>query len=372
MTYPQGGTAVLSVQWRLYPGGPAVDVTGLQITITPLGGGAPTVGPTSVGVVHQATGLYAYSWGVPEGQAVGDYTVLWTATDSENDAVQASETIAVTAATVPGSAGPCDWDIDPDALGLCSDWSTYSEAVQSSAIHLSTMFLWAATGRRYGVCPITVRPSQTRYEDPAYRSYPVWPGQDPAVSGPYLFAGTWRNCGCGAGCCCGPTCAIVLRGPVASVTEVLVDGVEVPSSAYRVDVTGGAYYLVRLDGTCWPTCQNFQSAQDAAGAFVVTYEIGLPLPPVLEVAAGMLACEYAKGLTGGACKLPAKMTRLSRQGVEVEVEPPSPEDGRTGIREVDDVVAMLNPNRRQRPPVLLSPDLPESCDRMTVVHPGAA
>jgi hypothetical protein len=85
----------------------------------------------------------------------------------------------------------------------------------------------------------------------------------------------------------------------------------------------------------------------------------------------MLACEYAKSLNGGACKLPAKMTRLSRQGVEVEVSSPDPIDGRTGIREVDDVIAALNPSRRQAPPLLLSPDIPGACDRMTVVPAGS-
>lgn len=267
---------------------------------------------------------------------------------------------------------PCDWDVDPSELGVCADWGDYPAPVQAAALHLATLFLWAATGRRYGPCPISVRPAQSEFETQSYRAYPVWPGQDPAVSGPYLFGGVWRNCGCGTGCCCRPMCSIVLRGPVASVTEILVDGEEVPSDAYRVDATQGAYHLVRLDGTCWPTCQDFQAAEDAAGAFLVTYEIGLPLPPALELAAAILACEYAKSLTGGICKLPAKMTRLSRQGVEVEVEAPSPEDGRTGIKDVDDVVAALNPNGRQALPVLLSPDLPEACDRVTVVHPGGS
>jgi hypothetical protein len=239
-------------------------------------------------------------------------------------------------------------------------------------MHLATLFLWAATGRQYGPCPLTIRPAQDKMEPDAYRTYSVWPGQDPAVSGPYLFAGVWRNCGCGGGCCCQPMCSVVLRGPVAGIVEVLVDGEEVPSDAYRVDATAGAYHLVRLDGQCWPTCQTFTAAEDAAGAFAVTYLYGRELPEALEVAAALLACEYAKGLTGGACKLPARMTRLSRQGVEVEVTPPEPDGLLTGIREVDAVIAALNPGKRQGPPVLLSLDLPELCDRTTVVQAGGS
>lgn len=276
---------------------------------------------------------------------------------------------------------PCSWDfVDPTELGVCSGWAGYSQATRDSALWLASTWLWARTGRQYGPCPVTIRPAQDHYEDPAYRAYPVWPGVNGGggngsfLSGPVpvLDAGTWRNCGCGPRCCCRPECAIVLRGPVASVSEVLVDGVEVPSSAYRVDVTQGSYWLIRLDGTCWPTCQDFQAAEDAAGAFAVTYERGRELPEALKLATAILACEYAKSLTGGDCQLPAKMTRLSRQGVEVEVEPPAPEEGRTGIRLVDDVVSALNPSKRQRPPVLLSPDLPEMCDRRTVIGPGGS
>jgi hypothetical protein len=89
------------------------------------------------------------------------------------------------------------------------------------------------------------------------------------------------------------------------------------------------------------------------------------------VAAAMLACEYASALAGGPCKLPAKMTRLSRQGVEVELEPPAPDDGKTGIREVDDVISSLNPGRRASPPSILSLDDPTWCDRITVVPAGS-
>lgn len=272
-------------------------------------------------------------------------------------------------------SAPCAWDVDPGALGVCSGWADHPEPVQAAALALATNFLWAHTGRRFGVCPIEVRPAQDQFLDPAYRAYPVWPGQSFGGGGsapmPFLDAGVWRNCGCGSRCCCRPECAVILRGPVHSISEVTVDGAVIPSSDYRVDVTSGTYWLVRLDGVCWPTCQDFQAAEDAEGAFLVAYERGQELPDALEVATAILACEYAKGMTGGACRLPSKMTRLSRQGVDLEVEPPAPDEGRTGIREVDDVISSLNPGKRARPPVLLSPDLPESCDRMTVIGPGS-
>jgi len=270
---------------------------------------------------------------------------------------------------------PCDWDVDPEALGVCSTWDDYPPELQATALNLATLFLWAATGRRFGVCLLTVRPNQTHRGDLAYQTFEVIPGTQVGLGvpgGPFLFGGRWFNAGCASACCGNRACAIVLRGPVASVDEVMIGDEEVPSSAYRVDVTDGTYLLVRIDGECWPTCQNFTASPGEDGAFEVTYGIGRALPPALAVAAALLACEYASGLSGGACRLPAKMTRLSRQGVEVEVASPDPDDGTTGIREVDDVITALNPSRRQRPPVLLSPDLPENCDRVTVIAAGGS
>ena len=268
-------------------------------------------------------------------------------------------------------AAPCDWDVDPTEV--CSAWADYSEQAQETALQLATLYLWANTGRRFGLCPITIRPSQSRWSPVAYQAFPVWPGQETSGPvGPFLFGGRWFNAGCGTACCGNRACAIVLRGPVASIDEVLVDGEVVPSSAYRVDITDGTYLLVRTDGLCWPVCQNVTRETDEEDTFEVSYVIGSVPPPALLTAAGLLACEYAKGISGGACRLPARMTRLTRQGVEVEVEPPSPDEGRTGIREVDDIIAALNPSGRQRPPLLLSPDLPENCDRMTVIPVGGS
>jgi hypothetical protein len=270
-------------------------------------------------------------------------------------------------------AAPCDWDIDPEALGVCDDWATLPLERQETALALASSYLWAATGRRYGVCPVSVRPSQSRRTEILYQDYAVAPGMAGlgVPGGPFLFGGRWFNAGCASACCGNSACAVVLRGPVASVDEVSVGDEIVPASAYRVDVTGGVYLLVRTDGECWPACQDFTAEEGEPGSFVVTYGLGLALPLALQVAAAMLACEYSKAISGGPCKLPSKMTRLSRQGVEVELEPADATGESTGIREVDQVVAMLNPGGRTSPPLLFSPDLPENCDRMTVIGAGS-
>lgn len=272
-------------------------------------------------------------------------------------------------------AEPCTWDVDPEALGVCSTWDEYPPELQDNALAMATLYLWGATGRQYGPCPLVVRPNQsTRGGEVLYQTFAVVSGSQSGLGfpgGPFLFGGRWFNSGCASACCGNSACAIVLRGPVASVDEVMIGGDVIPPSAYRVDITGGVYLLVRTDGECWPTCQDFTADEGEEGSFTVAYQIGRALPVALQVAAALLACEYAKGLTGGPCKLPAKMTRLSRQGVEVELDSPDSDDGKTGIREVDDVITALNPTKRQSPPVLLSLDLPEACDRVTVWAGGS-
>jgi hypothetical protein len=270
-------------------------------------------------------------------------------------------------------AAPCEWDVDPVALGVCDTWADLPAERKVTAMALASSYLWAVTGRQFGVCPVTIRPSQSARGELVYQDFPVMPGvQGLGVpGGPFLFGGRWFNSGCASACCGSSACAIVLRGPVASVDEVLATGEVIEPSAYRVDITSGVYLLVRVDGECWPMCQNFTADEGEPGSFSVTYGLGLPLPLALQIATAMLACEYAKALAGGACKLPSKMTRLSRQGVEVELEAPDADSGATGIREVDQVVATLNPSKRQRPPLVLSLDLPESCDRATVIGAGS-
>jgi hypothetical protein len=267
---------------------------------------------------------------------------------------------------------PCAWDVVvPSAL--CADWDARPQQIKDAALWLASGYLWAGTGRQYGPCPVTVRPLQSNYLDPAYRAYPVWPGHDPGVAPyPYLFAGNWFNAGCGSRCCSSRSCDVVLRGPLTEIDEVLVNGEVVPASSYRVDYATGAYRLVRTDGQCWPTCQTIEAEHDEPGAFAVTYLYGREVPEVLAIATAALACQYGKLLGGGACALPARMTRLSRQGVEVEVAPADPAEGLTGIKLVDDVISLLNPSKRRSPPVVLSPDLQEACDRWTIIPAGGS
>jgi hypothetical protein len=264
---------------------------------------------------------------------------------------------------------PCSWDVTCEA---CPDFQAWDQPTRDNALWLASTYLWAATGRRFGTCPVTVHPQQDRKGAPiAYQDFAVMPGAQGlgVPGGPYLFGGRWFNSGCATACCGANACAVVLRGPVAEVTEVVVGDEVISPEAYRVDITGGVYLLVRTDGSCWPVCNS-----GAPGEFEVTYQVGTPIPEALAVATAILACEYGQFLAGGACRLPASMTRLSRQGVEVEIDSGQSRDRLgnagaallTGIREVDTVVLALNPTGRQGAGVVMSPDMPGNCDRVVL------
>jgi len=142
------------------------------------------------------------------------------------------------------------------------------------------------------------------------------------------------------------------------VSSVVVDGVEVPADAYRVD---NGSLLVRQDGECWPRCQDFNlsgTAPDDENTFFVTYQRGMPVPMAGQIAAGLLACDFAKSCATG-CKLPGNLASLTRQGVEVTVADPTQDvnEGLTGIPQVDQWIRAVNPAKRTGRARVYSPDV---------------
>lgn len=272
--------------------------------------------------------------------------------------------------SVPGAEGYCGWNVEP--AGLCSNWATLTEAQQNTAMRIATSVMWAATGRRFGPCQLTLRPCQSKEWAEQYRAYPAWwTGGSNGSAGffPVLYAGEWTNCGCGVGCCCRPHCEIILPGPVASIVEVMVHGEVVPSTDYRVDVAEGSWRLVRMSGGCWPTCQNLNELADGAHAFAVTYTRGTAVPQSVLDATGLLACEFGKQLAGADCGLPPRLQSMTRQGVTAEfiVNEIDVNTFQTGINLVDMVIRAQNPSRRTRPPLIISPDDQYAQDRITKI-----
>jgi hypothetical protein len=177
---------------------------------------------------------------------------------------------------------------------------------------------------------------------------------------PYVDAGIWRNCGCTGGCNCRARCEVPFSSAVARVVEVRIDGLLLDPTAYRLDSYRGTPVLVRTDGDCWPTCQDMELDADEVGAFVIVYQPGELLPVAGQIAAGLLACEFAKDCVGAACALPQQLQSLSRNGIEVQVVDPATflESGLTGIANVDRWIRSVNPRARIGRSWVYSPDVP--------------
>jgi hypothetical protein len=250
---------------------------------------------------------------------------------------------------------PCNWDVD---TSCCTEWDTYSTELQTAAAEYGSLVLWAATGRRFGLCERTVRPCGRSLTHPMADGY-YW---SDGTWMPYIFNGLWRNCaGCGAsfGCCsCEPACQVWLPGPVYSIpaTGVTVGADIIPVDAWRVD---NGQWLVRTDGECWPECQDYNT--DSGDTFFqVTYFKGLVVPSVLLRAAGELACEWARGCSGADCRLPQRVTSLTRQGMSVSMVDLDTllAHGLTGVATVDQVIRQFNPYGLPSKMSIASPDWP--------------
>lgn len=246
----------------------------------------------------------------------------------------------------------CAWSVD---TGCCPIWGDLDETDQLRATQWATDVMWAATGRQFGVCPITVRPCFNE----TYNGLGVW--WNDGSFWPYIFNGVWYNagCGCTGRCCCEPLpfTQAWLPGPVAGVSEVRVDGVVIDPMTYRVD---DAQWLVRQDGGRWPICQDYNRALGLEGTWSVTYFRGTPAPPSVLAAAGTLACEYAKACKGGECRLPGRVSSIIRQGVSIQMVDVDAllKMGYTGLTEVDQIIRSYNPAGLTHRLRVLSPDIP--------------
>ena len=264
---------------------------------------------------------------------------------------------------------PCNLTVD---VSCCEDWDTFDPDLQQAAAEYGALMIWASTGRRFSVCQRTVRPCSRECSSCMGGAGYYW---SEGTWMPYVLNGAWRNCWCGgmSGCCnCQPTCQIWLTPPVSGIVEVRFSGSGVVDPAtYRVDnwqwlVRQGPEVTATGGTACWPICNDMNvpvqgplaPADDSA--WEVTYLWGLPMPSVLQRAAGELACEWAKNCLGQACRLPQRVTSISRQGVSVTLADVDQllENGLTGLTTVDNIIRAFNPYRLASRMKIASPDLP--------------
>ena len=175
--------------------------------------------------------------------------------------------------------------------------SGYDAALLASMEDYAERVLWALSGRQFGVCEYTIRPCRRRCLPD--RQFSAWGSASTTPAG--MWPAWWwlPTCSCtGDTCSCPPICEIDLGPRIVEVTSVVVDGV-----AFSAYDAGGAQQwrvddwrkLVRVDGSCWPECQDLNLDADQPGTWAVTLRKGRTLPVAGQLALGALAVELVQG-----------------------------------------------------------------------------
>lgn len=250
----------------------------------------------------------------------------------------------------------CDaWPVDRSKLPPLPDESddAYDVALldRDNAIRVAIGFLWALSGRQYGVCETKMRPCSvgTTMTPPAERF-----GQTVGFRGYLIYAhGGWaaNYCGCGSVCKLSGPRTVHLPGPVYPEDDdhpitVVINGDVLDPSEWAIE--GDVLYRRKHP---WPM-QNLDSPEGDEGTWSVTYWRGQGVPGAVGKYVGLLAAEVLAD--DGDCRLPASVRRVARQGVSMEIDPIEIiKIGYTGIIEVDRWLASVNPGRLQQAPTVI-------------------
>lgn len=333
----RGQVAVLTAEFYQFQGGPLVDVTPTVLEVRRVSDGALVF--STAAWTHVGLGTYSAQWNIPVAASLGDYSVTWTAVEGS-----ASEILTVVEAAAGMGSGPCD--TLPVVWGDCFD--TLSPAVTGSALQAASELVWTLSGRQFGLCTQVLRPCRQECQGMPWPASGVqWPNVYPGQTYPLPFwwNGQWLNltCGsCASDCSCATVEEVALPGGVYQVLQVLIDGVELSPSSYRLDDNR---LVVRTDGGAWPLCNDLSKNDTEVGTWSITAQWGQPLPELGKIAVGELACEIGKYLSGQDCALPAAITSLSRQGVSLSFVDANEalNNGKIGLHFTDMFLSAFNP-----------------------------
>jgi hypothetical protein len=244
------------------------------------------------------------------------------------------------------------------------------QQLRDRAARWAAGFLWSATGRQYGGCPVTYRPCREGCA-PAMNCCGGYSG--PAVrSVPWRVPGSldWVNLSC-TSCTRGCQCSAVSEVYLSDVDQVLnvrIDGVDYDPCG-MVAVYDRSR-VVRTDGGQWPICQELGKT-DGPGTWSLTVLQGQCVPDGGDWVTGTLMCEFLKScLKRDDCQLPRRLQTITRQGVTIGFNDRFENLGimRTGIWEID---AWIEEARfvGAATPSIISPELPSPTEQ-TWPRPG--
>jgi hypothetical protein len=210
--------------------------------------------------------------------------------------------------------------------------SPYATDAAISASYL----LWALSGRRYS----NPRTIVENYECPGNLT--------PGIPHPTLLRGRVYNLCAG----CGASYTLRLRNrPVLKLESVVYQDEELDPSDY--EIVNRAVLRPRYR-RYWNMCND---------GITVRYRYGQPPPVSGRRAARFLANQFVCAWSGGEdCKLPAKMSSISREGVTIDVQNTNDflDRGLTGVYEVDLFLKTINPGKSTHPSRVFSPDIPRA------------
>lgn len=306
----------------------------------------------------------------------GDYLYGCVGTGHVQAAMEGTFTIlpgGTQAPVFPTTAqyGPCNSWVDG---GYVADWDGTlgvgsSSYLLDTAAEMASQLMYELTARQFaGTCQRKVRPCR---QTCACFGLSLSLGLGPwywTTAAPGIGGWGWRN-ECGDGCGCGNESYLRLAGyPVQRILEVKIDGEIIDPSEYRLDERRN---LIRMADTSttpptdrsWPVCQDLSLDDTEPGTFSVVYEWGMAPPELGKQAAAQLAVELWRGAPGndGVCRLPNKVTRIVRQGIEMDRVVSMADalrEGATGLQLVDAFIALVNPQKAKMRSAVFSPDVP--------------
>lgn len=230
--------------------------------------------------------------------------------------------------------GVCESWLDETAFEACCDLGEVEipDGQIETMLRSASDVLYVLSGRQFpGICTETIRPC--------------------------------RDCSCTPQACSCRVSKIHLPGePAVSVEEVLIDGVALDPSEYRIDDSRDLVRLPDLEGNrpVWPCSQDLALDVTEPHTFAITYSFGRVPPALGAQAAGELACELLKACNPslGECRLPKRVTSVTRQGVSMIVLDPFEflKGGKTGLYLCDLFIGTYNPQSIRREAAIYNPD----------------